>query len=470
MSDESYGRPRRRPPRPKTPAKNPEPEKSRQENLAMPNGAKKPEAKPPAAAKPTPRKQETKTPYSRKQNPRDRQSSQRNGPPRSRDQRPIRRTSDRDQRRQPPRRTSPPPRGASVRELKLESIALPILTVMAGTAFLYFSAPIVVPVVAAIAFAYVLSPAVALLKKVKIPHVVAVLIVMAIGAVALAGAGYLIFQESVGLASEMPRYYETVKGWLVEGLASYQNFQVSTGGVLPILDESLLEGVSFADFSGVGTSVFKGIGSFFSSVLGLALIVLLTLFLLLDEESLRRRMTLVLGGDPNTSAGIIDDINQQIRGFMLVKFLTTVALAVIFTVGLLILDVSYAYVWGPLAGVLNLIPYIGAFIGMVPPVIVAAIQTGGITIPFWVLLFMMVIQLLESNVITPKLVGDKVNLNLLAVLIATVYWGWLWGMLGVLLAVPITAAIKVVCAHIEPLKPIAILLGGDTEPVPAKVK
>jgi predicted PurR-regulated permease PerM len=341
---------------------------------------------------------------------------------------------------------------------------------MAGTAFLYFAEPIMVPLVAAIAFAYVLAPVVDLLKKGKIPHVIAVLVVMAVGAVALAGAGYLIFQESVGLASEMPGYYETIKGWMVDGLATYQSFQQSTGNILPVLDKSILAGISFADFSGVGAYLFTGLGSVFSSVLGLALIALLTMFLLLDQGPLRRRLTLIMGDDPAASARIIDGINRQIRGFMLVKFLTTVALAVIFTAGLLILDVSYAYVWGPLAGVLNLIPYIGAFIGMVPPVIVAAIQTGGITVPFWVLLFMVVIQLLESNVITPKLVGDKVNLNLMAVLFATVYWGWLWGMLGVLLAVPITAAIKVICAHIGPLRPIAILLGGDPEMPPAKAQ
>lgn len=478
MVEESYGRPLRRPKRQGPPTEKAKAEESRQGSLGIPEPDKRPEEKI-AAAPPTKPTSRPATPAGRDKPhtpppPRsgDRKPGPKSRPPASRrDRQPPRHSKDRDTRRQPPRHpTKVTARRLPMVGLKLESIALPTLTVMAGTAFLYFSAPIMVPLVAAIAFAYVLSPVVDLLKRGKIPHVVAVLIVMLVGAVALAGAGYLIFQESVGLASEMPQYYETVKGWLVGALASYDSLQQSTGGILPVLDESLLENVTFTDFSGVGAYLFKGLGSVFSSVLGLALIVLLTLFLLLDQAPLRRRLALVLGGDPAGSARIIDDINRQIRGFMLVKFVTTVALAIIFTVGLLIFDVSYAYVWGPLAGVLNLIPYIGAFIGMVPPVIVAAIQTGGITIPFWVLLFMVVVQLLESNVITPKLVGDKVNLNLLAVLLATVYWGWLWGMLGVLLAIPITAAIKVICTHIEPLKPIAILLGGDPAAATAKAR
>jgi len=356
------------------------------------------------------------------------------------------------------------PKGA---QLNLQSLALPVLAVMAATAFFYFAAPVLVPLIAAIALAYILSPVVSSLKKGKIPHAIAVLLVMAVGAALLCAAGYLIFQESALLASDMPGYYETVKGWLVKTLGVYQSFRQTSGSFLPALDESLLKGITFADFSGVGQYVFKGIGSVLSSVIGLVLIVLLTLFLLLDQQALRKRLLLVLGDDPRASASIIDGINAQIRGFLLVKFVTTVGLAIIFTVGLLLFNVSYAYVWGPLAAVLNLIPYVGAIIGMIPPVIVAGIQTGGIALPAGVLLFFVLVQLLESNIITPKLVGDKVNLNLLAVLLSAVYWGWLWGMLGVILAVPITAAIKVVCSHIEPLRPIGILLGGEAEPAGA---
>ncbi len=327
---------------------------------------------------------------------------------------------------------------------------------------MYYGAPILVPLVAAITLAYILSPAVALLKRARLPHVVAVLLVMVIGAGALGLVVYVMIQESVGLAGDMPQYYEVVKGWGMDLLADYGTIQASSANLLPVLDKSLLAGISFADFSGVGGYLFKGIGSVLSSVLGLIMILLLTLFLLLDEEMLRKRMVMVLGDDPRVSGSIIDGINEQIRGFLLVKFLTTVALAIIFTVGLLLFNVNYAYIWGPLAGAMNLIPYVGAFIGMVPPVIMAAIQTGEITTPAWVLLFMVVIQVLESNVITPKLVGNKMNLNLLAVLVATVYWGWLWGMIGVLLAVPITGAIKAVCSQIDQLRPIAVLLGGET--------
>ncbi len=341
---------------------------------------------------------------------------------------------------------------------------------MAATAFLYYAAPILVPLIAAIALAFVLAPVVNALKNVRVPHGLAVALVMLAGAIVLVVGGYVIFQESAQLANEMPGYYQTVKGWLADGLVIYQSWQAASGGILPELEQSALENVTFSDISGVGGYLFKGLGSVLSSFFGIIMIVLLTLFILLDQQGIHKRLLAALGGNTDNSAAILRAIDEQLRGFLQVKFITTIALAVVFTVGLLIMDVSYAYVWGPLAAALNLIPYIGSIIGMVPPAIMAGVQTGGIVLPLWVVAFFVIIQLVESNVITPKLVGDKVNLNLLAVLLSTVYWGWLWGMVGVLLAVPITAAVKVICAQIQPLRPIAVVLGGDPDTDPALVR
>ena len=160
---------------------------------------------------------------------------------------------------------------------------------------------------------------------------------------------------------------------------------------------------------------------------------------------------------------ILLEINNQIRGFMVVKFIVTVALTVVFTVGLLLLKVNYAYIWGPLAALLNLIPYVGSFIGAVPPIIVAGIQTKAVMPMVWVAIFFAVVQVLESNLITPKLTSDTVDLNPLAVLVASMFWGLLWGAIGVILAIPITAAIKVICDHVESLEPIGLFLGGKRE-------
>ena len=180
-----------------------------------------------------------------------------------------------------------------------------------------------------------------------------------------------------------------------------------------------------------------------------------------DQKVIKSKLLHAFGSTQTEAAqSILTEINSQIRAFIQVKFWTTVVLSIVFTLGLLVLGVKYPYIWGPLAGVANLIPFVGSVLGAVPPVIMALIQSDGLLKPVLVIIFFTVVQLIESNLVSPKIMGDKVNLSPLAVLIASLYWGWLWGGIGVVLAVPITAALKVVCDHVETLKPIGILLGG----------
>jgi predicted PurR-regulated permease PerM len=167
--------------------------------------------------------------------------------------------------------------------------------------------------------------------------------------------------------------------------------------------------------------------------------------------------------EKETARNILLEINKQIRAFLLVKFCTSMGLTIVFTIGLLIIGVNYAYIWGPLAGILNLIPYVGSIIGAVPPLIVAGVQFQAIMPMIWVLLLFVIFQNLEGNVISPKLIGDKLNLSPLAVLVSVMFWTWLWGAIGIVLAIPITASIKVICDHVESLEPIGILLGGKKD-------
>jgi predicted PurR-regulated permease PerM len=123
------------------------------------------------------------------------------------------------------------------------------------------------------------------------------------------------------------------------------------------------------------------------------------------------------------------------------------------------MDVPFAYVWGALVGLLNIIPYIGSVISAIPPIVMVMIHTQSFLPGVWVAVFILLLQQLEGNVVTPKIMGNKVQLNVVAVILSTIVWGWLWGAVGVLLAIPIAAATKVICERIEPLRPIAVMMG-----------
>jgi len=116
---------------------------------------------------------------------------------------------------------------------------------------------------------------------------------------------------------------------------------------------------------------------------------------------------------------------------------------------------------GPLAAMLSLVPYIGVALGILPPLMVALLQYDT-TGPFIAIgVSVAVVHFVAVNVLTPKLVGQRVNLNALSVTIAMMFWSWLWGGFGLILAVPITAAIKAVCDNVESLKPYGAWMGDS---------
>jgi len=338
-----------------------------------------------------------------------------------------------------------------------QSIILSFLVVVVMTAFLYFASPIIVPLVVAVAFAYVLSPLVSLLKKLKIPHPLAVILVLVITTLIFAVIGYFLFLQVGSLVQALPSYWHSMMEYSLKFLDVYKK-------VFPQGNELDINKLQLKDMSSVTKFMFRGLSSSLAFLSGLVLVLFFTFFILNDQEMLKRKIIQVFDkSGEGTAAKILVEINRQIRRYLVIQFLVSIALAVIFTVGFSIIGVNYAYIWGPLAGMLNIIPNVGAIIATIPPMIVAGIQFGRLMPVLWVLILSVVLQNIEGNIIKPKLIGDTMNLNPLAVLVSLVYWTWIWGAIGIILAIPITASVKVICDHIESLEPIGIILGGKKD-------
>jgi AI-2 transport protein TqsA len=338
-----------------------------------------------------------------------------------------------------------------------QSIILSFLAVVVMTAFLYFASPIIVPLVVAVAFAYILSPPISLLKKLKIPHPLAVIIVLVFATLVLVVIGYFLFLQVGSLVQMLPSYWHSAVEYSLKFLDMYKK-------IFPQGNELDINKLQLKDMSGVTKFLFRGLGSTLAFLSSVVLVLFFTFFILNDQEMLKKKIIKIFDkSGEGTAAIILEEINKQIRNYLVIQFLVSLALAVIFTIGFSIIGVNYAYIWGPLAGVLNVIPNVGAIISTIPPMIVAGIQFGRVMPVLWVFILSVVLQNLEGNILKPKLYGRSMNLNPLAVLISLVYWTWIWGAIGIILAIPITAAIKVVCDHIESLEPIGVLLGGKKE-------
>jgi predicted PurR-regulated permease PerM len=342
--------------------------------------------------------------------------------------------------------------------ISFSSIALPILAVFAACLIFYYAAPILIPMTMAAATAYVLMPVVEFLKRLKIPHFLGVVIVMAV--LLAIGVLFVVFAISqiASLAQELPNYQESIQE-SIDTIQVWINTQLSSFPGLAIdLTSFKLNATSMTN---IGKIIFKGIGSITSIGFSGFLLFFLTFFMLSDYDIYVGKINRLFGQtNRQEQSAILAQISKQLRGFISIKVAITIGLSIILTIGFLILGIPYAYIWGPLAGIMNLVPYIGPVIGAIPPIIVGGLS-GGLTILIWVSLFIFVIQMLESNIITPRLTANTVDLNPLAVLVSSIIWGYLWGGIGVVLAIPITAAIKVLCDNVESLQPIGILLGGE---------
>ncbi|MGB5105136.1 MAG: AI-2E family transporter [Candidatus Zixiibacteriota bacterium] len=343
--------------------------------------------------------------------------------------------------------------------LSLNDIMIPILALSAFTALCYFAAVVLVPMVMAITMAYVLWPMIARLKRWKMPHLIAVLVVVLLAVILLSLAGLLIYGEASDFVNSVPEYWEQFQQLRVE---KFSEMPAAMDTLVNAKIDELLEKIDITSLSSLPKYFFKGVGSVLSFVGQAVLVFLLTIFVLIEQPTYHRRIKKIFGEvKPGATAGVVDQISNRIAGYIWVRFVTTVGLAIVFSIGLMIGGIKYAYIWGPLAAMLNLVPYVGAYVGAVPPMIMALVQFHSVTAVLLVLAFIMAVQFVESYIVMPRMLQGSLNISLLAQLVSTIYWGWLWGAVGIVLAVPITAAVKVFCDNIKTLKPLGILLSGD---------
>lgn len=344
-------------------------------------------------------------------------------------------------------------------ELTLQVVMMPILAIAAGTAFLYFAGPILVPLVVAGSLTYLLLPVINFLGKLKIPHTVAVIIVMILVLGLFILVGIMLGEQIANFLAQIPQYKDRI-------ISTINHWNTELGGILKRIPGNLKPPENLPPDTGkleaLGKYLVRGLTSITNFIIGGVLIFSLVLFMLLEARGFEKRIKSIFGAShAEATEAIVEKINAQLKGFIQTRFYIFLILSTAITIGLLVMKIQYAYIWGPLAGLLNIVPYFGSILGSIPPIIMAGVQYNSILRMIYVAVFFLVIQNIEGNYFTPKLTSGFVDLNAVTVLISSMYWGWLWGIVGLLVAVPITAAIKVICDHIESLRPIGIMMGID---------
>lgn len=198
-----------------------------------------------------------------------------------------------------------------------------------------------------------------------------------------------------------------------------------------------------------------------SAVNQLVMVLFLTYFMLLSDQLFKRKLVEIVGtlSQKKITVSVLDDIATQIEQFLVIQILTSGVVAVVTGGALWAMGLQQALLWGLLAGIFNSIPYYGPLLVTAGLSLVGYLQFGTIGMTAAVAGVSLLITTLEGSLLTPMLMGRASSMNQVAVFAGLLFWSWVWGIWGMLLAVPMMMVVKVICDHVEPLQPVGHLLG-----------
>jgi predicted PurR-regulated permease PerM len=340
-------------------------------------------------------------------------------------------------------------------------------------AALYWAREVLIPVVLAILLTFVLSPFVTGLQHLHLPRVPAALLVGLAALCILGALGLLFYSQLEKLALELPQrkeqIVEKIRSLRESGRGSWLDRFWETFG--EIEKETKVAAPASARAEPVPVTVVSGTGpadvlAFASPALGAVIQGLMTfvlvIFMLIKREDLRNRLIRLSGEGRITSmTKALDDAATRLSRFLLAQLIINASFGAAVALGLTLIGVPYAIVWGFLAGALRYIPYIGAYLGMVLPLLLSVVLFPDWTQTLLVLGLFIGLELIISNVVEPWVFGHSIGVSEVALLVALAFWGWLWGAVGLVLSTPLTAMLAVLGKYVPQLEFFDVLLGDE---------
>jgi predicted PurR-regulated permease PerM len=350
---------------------------------------------------------------------------------------------------------------------------LVFVTLVLVVAVLYWGRVVFLPVALATLMAFVLSPLVGLLQRRGLGRVAAALLVTALVFSALGGAGWVISRQLTAVLHDLPGYTEKIKGRIADMRRAGRDSALdrARGAVDEVVGELEKEeaGRPGAERRPVPVVVQEESGSLLASLPALVhqvaaagLVLLLAVFILLERQELRNRLIRLLGyGRLTLTTRALDEAGQRISRYLLTQSALNGALGAAFALGLLLIGVPYALLWGVVLALARFVPFVGVWPAVLLPTALSLALFEGWLRPVLVLAVFLVLELLLAAVIEPVVFSHRIGVSRVALLVALGFWTWLWGAPGLVLAMPLTVCLVVLARHIPEMEFLAILLGDE---------
>jgi predicted PurR-regulated permease PerM len=363
-----------------------------------------------------------------------------------------------------------------------------LTTFVLAVAILYFGKEVLVPVTLALLLAFVLAPLVNLLRRLRLGRVPASLLAATLALGLIVAIGTVIGTQIAQLTTDLPRYAATVEA-KVNSVRAYTVGRISAladqvgpqkrapATAAPATPaESTTTTVKPAAPSATASSGFASLDTarrYLSPVLSplatFGVVFVVAIFALLQREDLRDRMIRLTGAvDLHGTTVAIDDGTRRLRRYFLTQLSINAIFGVVIGIGLLVIGVPNPVLWGILSALLRFVPYIGSFISAILPITLAAAVEPGWSMTLWTLALYAVVEGITGQAIEPMVYGRSTGLSPFSVVVAALFWSWLWGPIGLILSTPLTLCLVVLGRHVRRLEFLDVLLGDQPALTPVE--
>lgn len=315
---------------------------------------------------------------------------------------------------------------------------------------------IILPFMIAVFLTFVLDPLIVLLGRIKVPRGLAVFITMIISFVILYLLGLLVYSNVQAFVRQFPSYEERLV-ILLEGTVS--SFEQLIGQQISVNLWENIDWIETLQNFSIASNVVSGVGTFFTFFGKMLIVTVFMAYMLMGKNNLKAK---VYKAFPDKQANRIDDIidaaSAKIQKYLSTKLLVSLITGVISFIIFTIFGLDFAIFWSIIIFLFNFIPNIGSIIASSLPVIFSILQFGTFSTALWLLLVLGILQFIMGNILEPRLMGYSLNLSPMIVILSLIFWGYIWGVAGMLLSVPILATSAIVFERIKSLHFISVFL------------
>ena len=369
-----------------------------------------------------------------------------------------------------------------------EPLSLKVLAVLGVTAALYFAKVILMPLAMAVLLTFVLAPPVRILRGWGFPRVLSSVLVVVLACAIILGMGALLGQQLAQLAERLPEYQITITSKIQKVGSAFSGGRLERfSRLLNNLNSEIARPqpaqppeakseepkpapVRLIEPPLTPTQIIQRVVQPLVDPLTMSgLIVVLVIFFLLEREDLRDRLIRLAGShDLRRTTETINDAAQRLSRYFLAQTGLNIFFGVVVAIGLALIGVPNAVLWGILAALLRFVPYVGAFLAAAFPVALAFAVDPGWSMVLWTFALFIVLEPLVGQVLEPLLYGHSTGLTPVAVIISAIFWTWIWGPVGLILSTPLAVCLAVLGRHIESLRYVEVMIGNAPPLTPAQ--